>query len=225
MPSFAYVQTAYAQTDDAAASVAEAAGFGASSIFDIIGTLINVFLGLLGVIFLLLVLYAGFLWMTAGGDDKQVDKAKKMLINATVGLVIVLSAYAITTFIVNWIGKGTGLGSGGSGSGSVSVERLSGSLGSGAIRDHYPTRNATDVARNTRIIVTFKDAMDAETLSSEHVSIYKTADGIEAALTDVLVTFSEDLKTFVFDPAEYLGSSTESVSYTVFLAPDRKSVV
>lgn len=234
---------AQAQSDDAAASVASAAGLSSSSIFDIIGTLINVFLGLLGIVFLLLVLYAGFLWMTAGGDDKQVEKAKKMLINATVGLVITLSAYAITTFIVNWISQGTGLGTGGSGNnGSISVERLSGSLGSGALRDHYPTRNATDVARNARIMVTFRDAMDIEsfisgydtngtpedtsddtaatTIFSENVSIYRTADGIEAALTNVSVAFSEDLKTFVFDPAEYLGSSTESVSYTVFLSPD-----
>ncbi len=95
---------AYAQIDNGAAdTVASNAGFSSMSVYEILGTLINVFLGLLGVVFLLLVLYAGFLWMTAGGDDKQVDKAKKILINATVGLVITLSAFEITTFIVNWI--------------------------------------------------------------------------------------------------------------------------
>lgn len=239
VPSFAYAQIG----DSAAEAVASSAGFSTSSVYEILGTLINVFLGLLGVVFLLLVLYAGFLWMTAGGDDKQVDKAKKMLINATVGLVITLSAYAITTFIVNWISEGTGLnGNGSSSNGGISVERLSGALGSGALRDHYPNRNATDIARNTRIIVTFKDAMDIESfitgydtagtptdvsddtvataILSENISIYRTADGIEAALTAVSVAFSDDLKTFVFDPSEYLGSSTESVSYTVFLSPN-----
>lgn len=239
VPSFAYAQI----DDSAAEAVASSAGFSTSSVYEILGTLINIFLGLLGVVFLLLVLYAAFLWMTAGGDDKQVDKAKKMLINATIGLVITLSAYAITIFIVNWISQGTGLGGNGSGTnGGVSVERLSGALGSGALRDHYPTRNATDIARNTRIIVTFKDAMDIESfingydtagtptdlsddtvataILSENISIYQTADGIETALTNVSVAFSDDLKTFVFDPAEYLGSSTESVSYTVFLSPN-----
>lgn len=239
VPSFAYAQIG----NDAADTVASSAGFSSMSVYEIIGTLINVFLGLLGVVFLLLVLYAGFLWMTAGGDDKQVDKAKKMLINATVGLVITLSAYAITTFVINWISEGTGLGGDGSrSSGGVSVERLSGSLGSGALRDHYPLRNATDVARNTRIIVTFRDAMDIESfisgydtagtptdvsddtvataILSENISIYQTADGIETALTAVSVAFSDDLKTFVFDPTEYLGSSTESASYTVFLSPN-----
>ncbi len=238
MPAFVH-----AQSSDASASIADAAGLSSASIFDIIGTLINVFLGLLGVVFLLLVLYAGFLWMTAGGDDGKVEKAKKILINATIGIVITLSSYAITSFIVNWISTGTGFGSRGSGSGgSVAVERLSGSLGSGALRDHYPTRNATDVARNTRIMVTFKEAMDIESfisgydtsgtpedtsddevatqILSENVSIYRTADGVEAALTNVSVAFSEDLQTFIFDPAEYLGSATESVSYTVFLSPN-----
>lgn len=231
---------AHAQIENSAEDVATAAGLSTSSVLDILGTLINVFLSLLGVVFLLLVLYAGFLWMTAGGDDKQVEKARKMLINATVGLVITLSAYAITTFIVNWISEGTGLGDGGGSNGTVSTERLSGSLGSGALRDHYPARNETDVARNTRIIVTFKDAMDIEsfisgydtagtptdtsddtaatTILAENVSIYETADGIETALSDVSVTFSSDLKTFVFDPAEYLGSPTENASYTVFLS-------
>lgn len=239
VPSFAYAQIG----DSAAEAVASSAGFSTSSVYEILGTLINVFLSLLGIVFLLLVLYAGFLWMTAGGDDKQVDKAKKMLINATVGLVITLSAYAITTFIVNWISEGTGLGgSGSSSNGGVSVERLSGALGSGALRDHYPGRNSTDIARNTRIIVTFRDAMDIESfidgydtagtptdvsddtvataILSENVSIYQTANGIETALTAVSVAFSDDLKTFVFDPTEYLGSSTESVSYTVFLSPN-----
>ncbi|MEK9157502.1 MAG: Ig-like domain-containing protein [Patescibacteria group bacterium] len=235
---------AYAQIDNGAAdTVASNAGFSSMSVYEILGTLINVFLGLLGVVFLLLVLYAGFLWMTAGGDDKQVDKAKKILINATVGLVITLSAFAITTFIVNWISDATGVGGdGSSANGGVSVERLSGSLGSGALRDHYPLRNATDVARNTSIIVTFRDAMNIESfidgydtagtptdvsndtvataILSDNISIYQTANGIETALTDVSVAFSDDLKTFVFDPATYLGSSTESVSYTVFLSPN-----
>jgi Type IV secretion system pilin/Bacterial Ig-like domain len=235
----------YAQISDAdTTAVASASGLSTSSVFDILGTLINVVLGLLGAVFLLLVLYAGFLWMTAGGDEKKVDKARKMLIQATVGLIILLSAYAITTFVINWLsGDGSNGGNGSSSSnGSVSVERLSGALGSGALRDHYPDRNATNVARNTRIMVTFKDAMDIESLIaeydvngtptdtsddttatailSENMSIYKTADGIETALTNVSVTFSDDLKTFVFDPAEYLDSPILPTSYTVYLSPN-----
>jgi hypothetical protein len=44
-------------------------------------------------------IYAGILWMTAQGNEQQVSKAKNLLINATIGLIITLAAYAITSFI------------------------------------------------------------------------------------------------------------------------------
>ncbi len=65
-----------------------------------VGRLISVFLGLLGVIFLVLVIYAGFIWMTAQGDPKAVDKARNILISAVVGLVILLASYAISSFVI-----------------------------------------------------------------------------------------------------------------------------
>lgn len=75
-----------------------------------IGLIINVLLGFLGVIFLVLTIYAGFLWMTAGGNADQVEKAKKMLIQAIIGLVILLSAYAISNFVIGAISGATGTG-------------------------------------------------------------------------------------------------------------------
>ena len=58
-------------------------------------------LSILGVIFLGLVVYGGYLWMTAQGDDKQVGKAKDTLTQAIIGLVIIMLSYAITTFVGN----------------------------------------------------------------------------------------------------------------------------
>jgi hypothetical protein len=203
-----------------ASEVATAAGLGSRSLLETIGTIINVFLGLLGVIFLILFIYAGFVWMTAGGDDKKVETAKRILISATVGLAICLAAYGIATFVMNYLGDATGTGRGNGGvNGTVSVERLSGSLGSGPIKDHYPKRNDTDIARNTRIMITFKSEMDKDSVADGTV-IYPSASGKTAALTDTLVTAAPDGKTFVFDPAEYLGSPTENVEYTVDLSPD-----
>ncbi len=66
-----------------------------------LGTLINIGLSLLGIVFLCLTLYAGWLWMTAAGDSKQTGKAKDILITAVVGLVILLSAYAISNFVID----------------------------------------------------------------------------------------------------------------------------
>ncbi|MFA5131610.1 MAG: pilin [Patescibacteria group bacterium] len=65
----------------------------------IIGRLINVVLGLLGSIFVILVIYAGFRYMTAAGNQDQTKKAVAQIRDAVIGLIIVLAAWAITTFI------------------------------------------------------------------------------------------------------------------------------
>ena len=66
----------------------------------IISTIINAFLGLLGIIFVILMLYAGFLWMTAAGNEEKVSQAKKLIMSAVIGIVIVMSAYAIASFVI-----------------------------------------------------------------------------------------------------------------------------
>lgn len=57
-------------------------------------------LSLVGMIFLILLIYGGFLWMTAHGKDDQINKAKKLIVSAVVGLAIVIMAYSLTYFII-----------------------------------------------------------------------------------------------------------------------------
>lgn len=67
-----------------------------------IGTyIIQPVLGLTGVIFLVLTVYAGMMWMTAAGDSKRVEKAKNILIASVTGAVIIASSYAITSTVLN----------------------------------------------------------------------------------------------------------------------------
>lgn len=66
---------------------------------NLIGRIVGVALSFVGAIFFLLILYAGFLWMTAFGSSEKVDKSKDILIHATTGLIIVLAAYAISRFV------------------------------------------------------------------------------------------------------------------------------
>lgn len=73
----------------------------------IIGRVINQALGLLGIITVVLIIYGGFLWMTAMGNNEQIEKAKKLITNAVIGLVIILAAYSITYFVVGSIINGT----------------------------------------------------------------------------------------------------------------------
>ncbi|MFA5937373.1 MAG: hypothetical protein WC822_05885, partial [Candidatus Paceibacterota bacterium] len=86
-----------------AEQTATRAGYSAASrttLAATIGGVVKVALSLLGVLFMLLTIYAGFLWMNARGNEAQVDKAQEILRAAVIGLIIILGAYSITTFIV-----------------------------------------------------------------------------------------------------------------------------
>lgn len=62
---------------------------------------INVSLSLLAIICVSLIVYGGYLWMTSAGNTDQVDKARKTIIYASIGMLVVLSAWAITTFVLD----------------------------------------------------------------------------------------------------------------------------
>ena len=74
-----------------------------TSLSETVGGYIKVILGMIGVVFFVLTFYAGFLWMTASGDDSKIEKAKGIFSASTIGLIIIISAYGITTLIVNYI--------------------------------------------------------------------------------------------------------------------------
>lgn len=63
------------------------------------------FLGLLAIAF---IIYAGFIFIVAGGDEEQVGKAKKIILYAGIGIVVVLLSFAIVQFFIS-----VGLGAGG----------------------------------------------------------------------------------------------------------------
>ncbi len=65
----------------------------------LIGRWLAVILGFTGTIFFILVVWSGLTWMTAGGNEESIKKAQSILKTAIIGLIIVLSAYAITRFI------------------------------------------------------------------------------------------------------------------------------
>ncbi len=67
----------------------------------IIGNIINIGLGLFGVVFLGLALWAGYNWMTAGGEEEKIETAKNTLKNAVLGMVLIMCSYALTTFIMD----------------------------------------------------------------------------------------------------------------------------
>ena len=72
-----------------------------TALAEIIARIIKVALSLLGIIFLVLIIYAGFMWMTSAGNEERISKAKKIMAAAIIGLAIVMAAYAITIFVID----------------------------------------------------------------------------------------------------------------------------
>ena len=85
-----------------------ATGLGNTDIRTTIASIINVALGLLGIVALVIVLYGGFKWMTAGGNDEQVGEARKIIISGVVGLAVIFSSYAIASFVLTQLSSATG---------------------------------------------------------------------------------------------------------------------
>lgn len=69
-----------------------------------IGNIINIFLGTLGIVAVCIVIYGGFLWMTASGNTEQVETAQTLLIQGLIGFVIIALAWSIATYVVSKIG-------------------------------------------------------------------------------------------------------------------------
>ena len=83
---------------------------GGSGLAEIFAVIIQTVLGFLGIIFLFLTLQAGFKWMTSQGNEKTIEEAKGSLKNSIIGLLIVLSAYAITLAVFKYMPFDTGGG-------------------------------------------------------------------------------------------------------------------
>lgn len=83
----------------------------------ILGRIIGAGLSLIGIVFFILTLYAGIIWMVARGNEESAKKAINTIIAAAIGMIITMSAYAITSFILDAANQ-SALGSGGGGASS-----------------------------------------------------------------------------------------------------------
>ncbi|MDL1953413.1 hypothetical protein FBR07_04530 [Candidatus Uhrbacteria bacterium UHB] len=102
LPFAVLAQNPFQQAQNLVGNVAQSANVGQQQELPVIvGRIINVILGFLGIILLVLVLYAGFLWMTAGGNEDQVKKAKQYITNSVIGLIVIVAAFAISNFVLN----------------------------------------------------------------------------------------------------------------------------
>ncbi len=86
---------------------ATAIGLGTQDVRTTVSRIINAFMGLLGIVAVVIILLGGFKWMTAAGNEEKVSEAKKLIMSGVIGLIIIMSAYAIAQFVVGAVINGT----------------------------------------------------------------------------------------------------------------------
>jgi hypothetical protein len=118
-PAFAFADIGLGKVQKTAVTHGGYAAATETTVSELIGSVIETALSLVGAIFLALVFYAGYLWMTAHGEEEQVTKAKRIFQTSITGLVITVGAYSITSFIVPRIVERT------TGTGQTTIEQTS----------------------------------------------------------------------------------------------------
>ena len=216
----------------------------------IVARVINIALLFLGVIAVGLVIYAGFLWMMSGGNEEKIEKAQSILKNAVIGLVIILSAWGIVSFILNRLLGATGSGGFANNNNQAnSALTGTGAMGSCTVERVYPEDGQNDVARNTSIIITFKEPLSLNSvcrnaagedcacdksscnlINPEHIRIFRkdfgdncgssSCPGDNTNVSKAYVSVSGDRQTLIITPADFLGKSDGNTDYQVRFTGD-----
>lgn len=71
----------------------------------VVFNIVQVVLGFLGIVGAIMMIYAGFLWLTSGGEEEKAKQGRTLLFQALIGTLIVLTAYTITYFVIDRLTK------------------------------------------------------------------------------------------------------------------------
>lgn len=176
--------------------------------------------------------------MTAAGNEEKIAKAKKLLVNGAIGLIIILSSLAIVTFIINHIADSTGYSGGyewpGPGPGP------GGGPGNGVIESYYPTgRESGDQipGRDVNVLITFRMKIKPETIIADcaddsclqngvYTGVLKSgafkllylpfSNGSEEEISNITVS-TRDKKIYKFNPADFLPADNDLNNYRAWV--------
>ena len=76
----------------------------ASSLSQLIVGIVNIMLLFAGSIAVIFVIVGGYQYVTSGGNEEQAEKGRKTLVNAIIGIVIIVLAYVVINVISNLVG-------------------------------------------------------------------------------------------------------------------------
>jgi len=239
--AFISINPVLAQTQDYGLGAVQQWGFwGDGNLIIFIGRLIQIFFGIIGVIAVLIIMYAGFSWMLSQGDPAKIAKARKILTNAIIGLIIIFMAFAITTFVINMLTGTLGRGGGPGNYPGSPFDPYRSAIGRGPIESVFPAPNAVNIPINTWIAVTFKEPIDWDSIHGtwngeniiNNIEICEIGSNSNTCLSPASTTFTMDAfvsstitsttdgRTFVITPRVYLGNEdSQNRTFKVKLLP------
>lgn len=100
----ALAQGAIDATTDQPAIIAALSG-GQTGLRGIVLTIVNFFLTFLGLLAVIMVIYGGFLYVSSAGNEENVNKAKKILLYAVLGIVVIIISFALVNTILGAAGS------------------------------------------------------------------------------------------------------------------------
>jgi len=172
---FLFSSAVLAQTSAGLTSeFATTTGLGTTDIRITIANIIRIMMGFLGVVALIIVLYGGFVYQTASGNPDRVSLAKKILLGGAIGLVITLSSFAITQYILNRLTEATGTTGGliGEGGGTGGT---GGGGGAAIFKINTISPEGNIAIRNIVVRLVFNSNVDARTIT-DNITVRKTSD-------------------------------------------------
>ncbi len=93
---------------DTGVDLATIVGLGTKDLREGVMSIINTLMGFLGIVAIIIFLWGGFRWMTAGGSEERIDESKKIITAGIIGLIIVFVSYALAAFVINQLITATG---------------------------------------------------------------------------------------------------------------------
>jgi len=187
-------------------SFAEQAGFSTGDGLTItIARLIRTVMGILGILAVILILVGGFKYMTSGGNDEKIKSAKKLFSSAIIGLVIILSAFAIVQFILGQLVgslNGTSTSSGSSGSGSYGD-------GGGTSSQFVLTSVNTDCAyalKNLQLQFLFSQRATIESINNGGIRVQKSGTDVPGTFQATDGSAATSSKSISFVPTQDCGA-------------------
>ncbi len=137
---------------------------------DVILYLLSWFLGILALIAVLIILYGGFVWMTSGGNEEKVAKAKQILKNGLIGFALIMSAWGIVLWLIGIFSAATGTGTTGSGP-TTGYSTPGSTAGDFYVRTTEPSDLDTDVSLCTAVQATWSLNIDTDSVTTDSFTL------------------------------------------------------